>query len=162
EVRTDGPKGEPAGSKAEVLAVVSFGDPAAADYAAYVGQRGTVSGAVVAASPDELQAVAEHGRVAALVLFLPPRLRDRDCQALDAIFRLALEWQTEVVAIVSTFRVHLGDPGATQAEDHVLARAKGLPARTVVFRPGHVLSLRSRAGARLRRIGFLYPVVPRR
>src|SRR5262249_50836823 len=68
----------------------------------------------------------------------------------------------EFVAVVSTFRAHLGDAAAAEAEAHALGRGEGLRARTVVFRPGHVLSRHSRACAHLRRFGFCYPLVPGR
>jgi hypothetical protein len=152
--------------------VTSFGDPAAADYAVYacclerrnvavVADRGVRRLVEVPArvyslddvSRGALQTAAERGRFAALILFLNPRLTERDRRALDDLLGLAHKWQTEFIGVVSTFRAHLGDQGAAEGEAYVLARTKGLRARTVVFRPGHVLSRNSRASARLRRLG---------
>jgi hypothetical protein len=83
-----------------------------------------------------------------------------DRHALDRL--LPLLEHARFVAVVSTFRVHLGDRAATAAEDHVLARLKALRGRVVLFRVGHILSPHSRASAWLRRLGFAYPLVPRR
>jgi hypothetical protein len=164
-----------------VLLIASFGDPVAADYAAYACRLGERNVAVVAdaglrrrvqppalsypledSSRGALQSATESGRVAALILFLNRRLTERDRRTIDHLLGLAGEWQTEFVGIVSTFRVHFGDQDAASAETHVLDRAKGLRTRTVVFRPGQVLSRSSRASRYLRRLGFSYPLVPRR
>ena len=148
------PAGLAVSAGAEVLLVADFGDATARDYADYA-----------AASGDEqvvLHPAAERcGRVRSLVLFLGRRLTDRDRGALDDLLRLTGE-SAEFIAVVSTFRAHLGDQDALGAEEHVLSRAKDLPARVVVFRPSDVLSPRSQAAAWLRRLGFLYPLVPRR
>jgi hypothetical protein len=160
--------------------VVSFGDPAAADYATYACRRGDRNVTVVAdegvrrrveapirSCPLENfsrgvpPAATGLGRAVSLILFMPPRLTARDRRALDDLLGLAGAWQTEFVGIVSTFRAHFGDQEAAEAEAHVLGRAEGLRARTVVFRPGHVLSRNSRASISLRRLGFSYPLVPR-
>jgi hypothetical protein len=93
---------------------------------------------------------------------LKPRLTERDRAELDALIRQAAERGVEFVGVVSSFRVHLGDRAAAESEEHVLGRLKELPARRVVFRPGHVLSPTSRARVLLRRFGFCYPLVPRR
>jgi FAD/FMN-containing dehydrogenase len=144
-----------------VLAVAGFGDPVVADYADYATREGAGNMVILAEDAGSVPS-EKRGRVAALVLFLPRRLRARERQTLDAILDRAREGRTELVAVVSTFRAHLGDQGAAQIEEYVLARTKGLPRGAVVFRPGHLLSPRSRAGERLRRLGFLYPLVPRR
>src|SRR5262249_3718932 len=70
------------------------------------------------------------------------------------------ERRVEFVGVVSSFGAHLGDRAAAESEEYVLGRLKDLPARCVVFRPGHVLSPASRASAWLRRLGFCYPLVP--
>ncbi len=140
--------------------VVGFGDAVAADYADHVRrQDGRVR---VADLSDPSAAPLGGGQTRDVVLFLKPRLTERDRQALSDLFRSAGEWGTEFVGVVSTFRVHLGDAAAAETEAHVLKLAEQLPARTVVFRPGHVLSRRSRASVFLRRFGFLYPLMPRR
>ncbi|MFO0798511.1 MAG: FAD-binding protein [Gemmataceae bacterium] len=63
----------------------------------------------------------------------------------------------DFVAVLSSYRFHLGDPAAVAAEQDVLDRLKGTAGRVVVFRPGVVLG-----AAALRRFGACYPLVPRR
>jgi hypothetical protein len=126
--------------EADVL-LVGGPDPVAADYACH-------------ASHDCC--------VRSLVLFLRPRLTQRDRAELDALIQRATEGGVDFVGVVSSFRVHLGDRAAIESEEYVLGRLKDLPARRVVFRPGHILSPSSRAGTLLRRFGFCYPLVPRR
>jgi hypothetical protein len=150
----------PAAAPAEVLLVAGLGNPAAADYADHLRRHGDGRCAVV--TDADGPSAAEHGRLAGVVLFLPRRLTARRRAALDEVLALAGRRRAEFVGIVSTFRVHLGDRGAAEAEDYALGRARGLRARAVVFRPGHVLSPRSRAGRILRRLGFCRPLVPRR
>jgi hypothetical protein len=155
------------------LLVASFGDPEAADYVAYASRRAGgemrlaecrldgETGTVGAMAVGSAVAQAASG-VRAVILFLRPKLSERDRRALDDFLGRAGEWGTEFVGVVSSFRIHLGDQDAAEAEVHVLGRTKGLRARTVVFRPGFVLSRSSQARARLRQFGFLYPLVPRR
>lgn len=71
--------------------------------------------------------------------------------------QLARARAADFVAVVSSYRVHLGDPAAAAAEKDVLDRLKGTAARVVVFRPGVMLG-----SAALRRFGACYPLVPRR
>jgi hypothetical protein len=172
------------------LLVAGFGSPVAADYAAYAGATGEQNvgerdGVVVPVhchtekcgyEPEALatdspgcpsltlparQGLAPQLSVDnALVVFLPRRLTDTDRCALDTVLSLADERQTKFIGVVSTFRAHFDDERAADSEAYVLARAKGI--RTVIFRPGFVLSRNSLAGARVRRFGFAYPLVPRR
>jgi hypothetical protein len=163
------------------LLVAGFADAVAADYGAYVCRLGNQNVAIMVddavhrhgeapglAFPlDGISQVAAkiintRGRCDGLILFLNSRLTARDRQSLHEIFGFADQCQIKFVGIVSTFRATLGDQNATEAEAYALERAKGLRARTVVFRPGHVLSRNSRATAHLRRFGFLYPLVPSR
>jgi hypothetical protein len=151
----------------EVVLVAGFGNPVANDYAAYAACgkddcRMEIADLSEESAITNLQSAIGRGPVRSIILFLTPRLTSRDRSALDNLLARAAAWGTGFVGIVSTFRVHLGDRAAAEAEAHVLARAKGLRARTVVFRPGQVLSRNSRAGVFLRRFGFLYPLVPRR
>jgi hypothetical protein len=97
-----------------------------------------------------------------IVLFLGPRLGKRDRRVVDDVLALASERGAKFVSVVSSFRAHFGDRDAVETEQYVLDRARGLPARTVIFRPGHVLSRSSLARAHLRRFGPFYPLVPRR
>jgi hypothetical protein len=134
------------------LLVAGFDDPVAADYVAFAERQGD-------ANVKLATGVMNDVRAASVVVFLTPSMSERDYRSLDDL--LAGQSQSEFIGVVSTFRVHLGDQAAAVAEAHVLARTKGLPARTVFFRPGHVLSRHSRASVVLRRLGFLYPLVPR-
>jgi hypothetical protein len=160
------PAAMPLPSALDVL-VVSLGGSGATDYADYV--RGQQQGRKVhvvhltdPAETSDLQSAVERGGTRAIVFFLSPRPGERDRRALDDLLGRASAWGTQFIGVVSTFRVHLGDRAAAETEGHVLALAKGLPVRTVVFRPGCVLSRHSRATVLLRRYGFLYPLVPRR
>jgi hypothetical protein len=155
---------------APCLLVAGFGDPVILDYAAYVGSQATGDVTCWAADLSDPSVIGKlpvaggGGRVGALVIFLGSRLTERDRRMLDEMLARVADWQTEFVAIVTSFRVHLGDEGAKQAEAHVLDRAGGLEEKTriVVFRPGHVLSSHARVAARLRRFAWCYPLVPRR
>src|SRR6516165_3031088 len=130
--------------------VAGFADPAAADYAAYTCRRGDGQVAIVADAEvrrrveapvraysfddlagGEMAAATDGGAVASLILFLNSRLTRRDRRALDDLLRRARAWQTDLVGVVSSFRAHLGDQGAAEAEAFVLARLKGLRARIV-------------------------------
>jgi hypothetical protein len=145
-------------SRQDVLVVADFGNPVAADYAAHASRAGERE---IVVFPGLQSPIHPPGRVT-LVLFLGARLTEQDRRALDDLIGMAGQWQTEQISVVSTFLVHLGDQNAVAAEEHVLARARELTARTTVFRPAFVLSPRSRASAGLRRFGFLYPLVLRR
>jgi hypothetical protein len=131
--------------------VAGFGNPVAADYAAYVSRRGRA----VASLDRESQTP-----VTAVVLFLGSRLSDRDRAKLDALAQVVHEKRPELVCIVSSFRVHFNDQAARGMETYALDKLRGLP--RVVFRPAFVLSRSSKATTYLRRFGFGYPLVPRR
>jgi hypothetical protein len=145
-----------AGPRDDVVLVAGFGSPVDVDYAAFARRQGggRVTLTVARAGFTGL------GRAGAVVIFLPPRLTDFERRALDDLLDGSSE--ARFVGIVSTFRVHLGDRHATEAEEYALGRAKNLPARTVVFRPGYVLSPGSRTSVFLRRFGPCYPLVPKR
>ncbi len=162
------------------LLVVSFGDPAAADYAAYACRDGSREVVVIGdrklcrrvASPaqaysfeeldrNDWQKNMEDQQDLALILFLNPRMPARERNILDNLVRFAARRQTGFVGIVSSFRVHLGDAEAAADENFVLEYLRELSARIVVFRPGHVISPHSQARAQLRRCGFCYPLVPK-
>ena len=170
----------PAPNRAEAsLLIVSFGDPVALDCVrAHACSAEACHVVLVApaelcrqvAAPARAHALADlagmapqtgaGGRALTLIVFVPPRLSEADRRAVDDLFRLAAQCGTEFIGIVSTFRIDLGDGGAAQAEDFVVARAQSLPARVRVFRPGNVLSHGSRATTRLRQFGFAHPLVP--
>ncbi len=90
------------------------------------------------------------------------RLSARERHDLNDLLEFAHRWQTRFVGIISSFRFHLDDPDITEVENYVLAKASGLLARIVVFRPGHVLSEHSRTGRFLERFARFYPLIPRR
>jgi hypothetical protein len=145
--------------------VTDVGHPAAADYAAYVNRRGNADVRQVSLEPlseAELHAATAGAGETGLVLFLGPSLTSRCRGAVDALIRVAREQRVSFVAVISSHRVHLGDHDTADAEAFVRGRLEGLPARTAIFRPGHILSPHSRAGAWLQRFGALYPLVPRR
>jgi hypothetical protein len=140
-----------------VLLVAGFGNPVAADYASYASGAGEQKVALVAGA---FSAGPESAGAVALVVFLPSRLTGADRRALDTLLHLARERQSAFIGVVSSYRVHFGDYRATDSEAYVLARTKGM--RTVVFRPGFVLSRNSPATTRLARLAFTYPLIPRR
>jgi hypothetical protein len=168
-------------TRADVVLVASFGNPVAADYAAFVSQS-SLGGAVVVAdekirrlveppvrslsmdeflnSPPDIG--SEHGRVPSLVLFVNSRLNARERRELDELLGTARRSQTGFVGIVSTFRLHLDDPDVMEVENYVLSRASDLSARVAVFRPGHVLSRHSSTSRFLQRFAPFYPLVPKR
>ncbi len=168
-------------ARADIVIIASFGNAVAADYAAFVSQS-SQGDAVVIADEQLLRLVqapvrslsmdeflrstpdfrSEHGRVLSLILFINSRLSARERHDLDVLLGIARRWQTRFVGIISSFRLHLDDPDVTEVEEHVLARASGLFARVVVFRPGHVLSQHSRTGRFLERFAPFYPLIPER
>jgi hypothetical protein len=142
------------------VVVASFGDPVAADYVADATQRLaelSQRDAIV-----KLRAGLDRSRLEDIVLFLPPRLGADERSALDALLALAKEHQTNFIGIVSTFRVHLGDETAAEAEGYVLDQLKGTRTRVAIFRPAHILSEHSTASVNLHRFSFLAPLVPGR
>jgi hypothetical protein len=141
------------------LLVVGLGGPVAADYAAWVGGR---EQRPVVFAADAFPRAEVPAEVTDLVLFLGSRLSEGDRRVVDDVLALAGERGARFVGVVSSFRAHFGDRDAIEAEECVLAQARGLRARTVMFRPGHVLSCNSRTRANLRRLGSFYPLVPRR
>jgi hypothetical protein len=147
--------------RVEGLLIAGMGNPVAADYGDYVRRHHAAEGAVTVVEVPAMPAVG-RGAPTGLVLFLKPRLTEQDRRTLDDLFAQVRESPPAFLGIVSTLRVHFGDRHALDAESYVLGRAADVNCRTAVFRAGHVLSPRSRATARLRRLGFAYPLVPRR
>jgi FAD binding domain len=90
-----------------------------------------------------------------IIIYLKPRLTDAERCDLDCKFERAAQSGTRFVAIVSSFRVDLGDAASRETEEYAIERSKVLGARVAVFRPGCVLNPASRLGA-------FYPLVPRR
>ena len=92
----------------------------------------------------------------AIVLFLKPRMSDAERRAVDDFFARARQWRPAVIAIVSSFRVDLGDDIARQIEADAIEQAKGCGGRVAVFRTGAIVN------DRLARLAPFYPLVPRR
>jgi hypothetical protein len=83
-------------------------------------------------------------------VYLRTHLTETHRCELDAAFRRS----SRFIAIVSSFRVDLGDPAALEVEQYAAARARATSARVVVFRIG---CRESDCG-----FGAIYPLVPRR
>jgi hypothetical protein len=152
----------------DTLLVADFDEPAAADYVAHVAGHALGEGRLQRAElADEssfagLRSALGTTRVGEVVLFLGKGINTRGLKALDELLVLLGRQQVRFVALVSTYRVHLGDEPAARAEAVVLERVNRLRARTLVFRPGHIVSPSSRAAASLRRFGFCTPLIPHR
>jgi hypothetical protein len=150
-------------SAEEVLLVGGFADSIAANFVDYHGGQGDCRIRVVLADAATNRCAGADllaDSVSAVVLFLKPRLTEGDRALLKQI--IACSRSAKFVALVSTFRAHLGDRVAAETEAYVLEQMRPLGARVVVFRPGHILSRSSPISHRLRRLGFCYPLVPRR
>ncbi len=165
--------------RADSVLVACFGNPVAADYADFVSQGSHADALVIAdekvrrllKAPVRLLPVeellrdsgrnwAEIGRTESIVLFVNSRLTLRDRACLDAILDVARRGHTAFVGIISSFKVHLDDPGVIEVENYVLSRTTGLATRVVVFRPGHVLSQQSRVHRLLERFAPFFPLFP--
>jgi hypothetical protein len=151
-------------SQEEVLLVMGAEDSIATDYAAYVRSR---KDRLIRVFMNESAAVSGRtaaeqsvGSVCSIVIFLQPRLTRNDRRILEQIIDRCRG--VRFVALISTFRVHLGDRHAAKIENYVLDQLRPLGARVVVFRPGHNLSCHSRTSKCLRRLGFCHPLLPRR
>lgn len=90
------------------------------------------------------------------ILFVNPHWSERDQRALSTLVP-QLE-QARFIAVVGSFRTHLGDAAASAAETRVLKQIQGTSGRVVLFRAGNILG--TNAGAWLHRIGWVYPLVP--
>jgi hypothetical protein len=164
-----------------ILLIAGLSDPVIADYAVWAArsrrQRVTVisrpricrqiKGSVELHSAEEFcktSYLAAHSqdRIVGAVIFLNRDATKRDQDLLDTIADVAIEKQVDRICLVSSFRVHFGDSRASRVEDSLVSRLTGSPARTVVFRPAHILSPRSRFNGFLRRFRFLAPLVPAR
>jgi hypothetical protein len=95
-----------------------------------------------------------------LIVFLGSRLTTDDNAQLMALAQLMTRTNVKQVILVGTFQVHGEDRRAAFVESLALAHFQQLPVRTVVFRPGHVLSPTSPTVAALHAWGFCYPLVP--
>jgi hypothetical protein len=155
-------RAEPAApSLVDTVLVASFGDPAAVDLAEQVTYARTeVMDLTQPTQIARMSATLPASGISTCILLIKTPWTDAERRGLEALIPLLNE--TTYIAILSTFRVHLDDPGAMSAEAAVLAQLQRLAARKVVFRPGHLVSRHSRCGRRLRWLGFTFPLVPRR
>jgi hypothetical protein len=143
----------------DVLLIAGGKDPVAADCADHCAGRGRAKVCLVR-GPEACAAIA--GPVGSAVVFLPRRLTARDRALLQGAAAVARKSAAGCVCVVSSFRVHLGDRDAARAEAFVLECLRGFSGRVVVFRPGHVLSPRTRLSQCLHALWFCFPLVPGR
>ena len=161
----------------DVLLVAGAGDSCMVDFAAFARRRIQVRIAVVSAAavPHPLveglellalerlsEADTWFKRLESVIVFLGSRLTAPDSALLTAIAQLMTRTNARRLILISTFQVHGEDRRAALVESLALAHFQHLPIRTVVFRPGPVLSPTSPAAAVLRAWGFCYPLVPAR
>ncbi len=159
----------------DVLLVAGAADSCLADFAAFARRR--IQGRLVLVSaaavrhpmaegvellvPERLaEADTGYKRLESLIVFLGSRLTTEDNALLMALAQLMTRTNVKQVILVSTFQVHREDRRAALVESLALAHFQHLPVRTVVFRPGHVLSPTSPTVAALHVWGFGYPLVP--
>src|SRR5262245_25194976 len=150
----------------DILLIAGLGDPTIADFASFAARGGSRKVVVVSTddvcrrveapaeahpiehcSRETLSGTCKGGRVSGVVLFLGVGPTPAAETALDAVIAVAEEARVKRVCLVSTYRVHFGDRRAAAAEARLRDRLKGSTARTVFFRPSHVLSRHSRASA---------------
>jgi hypothetical protein len=157
------PAREAEAAPGELLLIAGFGDPVAADFAAFA-ERGGVRTVVVPAghvSRSALSGAWQGRRVSGAVIFLGRDSAARQA-ALDEVTAAVADGKVGRVCVVSTLGVHFGDRGAAAAEVCVLDRLTAAGVQPVLVRAGHVLSPGSRASAALRALWFCHPLVPRR
>jgi hypothetical protein len=168
---------EPTTSENEADLVVSFGNPVVLDYLSYLVQNGKypivlAPAQVCPLSPLGIKThpiesfsrsawLSRHGdsQVRALVIFLERRLSTPEARALEQLAKI-LGDRVQKLCIVSSYLGHLGDRQVRRAEERVLERLRHLKDRTIVFRPGHVLSRNSSAQVWLQRLGFAHALLP--
>jgi hypothetical protein len=163
----------------EILLIAGVGDPVIADYASWAMRShkervtvlshpsvcGDIKECVELHSVDnfsrtEFLSAYSQDRITQFVIFLSQRITTRERELLDIVASLAIDKGVECICIVSSFRVHLGDTRAIEAEEYAVNRFEGLPAGIVVIRPSHVLSLHSRVSNSLRKYHCLAQALP--
>ncbi|MBV9123789.1 MAG: hypothetical protein JO112_10565, partial [Planctomycetes bacterium] len=105
---------------------------------------------------------AYQGEVFSLVVFLGRRLTTTEQNLLDTLAEIARQQPAIRVGVISTFRVHCGDGAAARVEAYLRNRLQSIGVKALLFRPGHVLSGRSRVRQWLRSLAFCHPLVPER
>jgi hypothetical protein len=157
----------------EVLFIAGGGDLVIADLVTFLCRQGHRRIAVTS-TPEVCARVQELAEVYPLenlskadffpdgvILFLDPRGPAQEQALLNDVVEILRQKPPKCVCVVSSFSVHFGDHRAIEAETRVPEKLKSFSARTVVFRPSHVLSPGSRTRAWLKALWFLYPLVPR-
>ncbi|HEY7423847.1 MAG TPA: FAD-binding protein [Gemmataceae bacterium] len=159
----------------DVLLVAGAADSCLADFEAFACRRIQGKLAIVSAStmrhpmtervellaPERLsEADTRFKRLESLIVFLGSRMTAQDIALLMALAQLMTRANAKQVILVSTFQVPGEDQRAAFVESLALAHFQYLSVRTVVFRPGHVLSPTSPVVAALHAWGFCYPLVP--
>jgi hypothetical protein len=154
-----------AAGRDDLVLVAGLGDPLAADFAAFVSQRPSSEAVLfderVRATPDVL---AGRDRISGLIVFVGPRLTAAKRRELARLAEVARRSPIDFIGIVGSFRVHLDDSEAEEAERFALQyfpEGDSTP-RVVVFRPGHVLGPHAPLSRALRHLAPLAPLVPRR
>jgi hypothetical protein len=158
----------------EVVLIAGAGDLVIADLAAFLCRQ-EHRRVAVASTPEMCERLKGFAEVYPLenlskadlfphsvILFLNPCGPAQELPLLDEVVEILRHKRPTCVCVVSSFRVHFGDHRAIEAETRVLEKLRSFSVSTVVFRPSHVLSLRSRPRAWLKALSFLYPLVPRR
>lgn len=149
------------------------------DFASFIRRRASGRVVVVSASPlrnrlpEGVEVVSPDrfaeadvlsnslgSRLESAVVFLGSRLTPQDTALLTALAQTMARTKAKRLIVISTFRVHLGDRRAALVESQALAHFQELPIRTVLFRPGRVLSPASPITTSFRRLGFCWPLVP--
>jgi hypothetical protein len=112
-------------------------------------------------SPERLsQADFQGGRLGGVIVFLGSSLTAQDNALLTAIAQTMTRTNSKKLIVISTFSAHQEDRRAGHVERQALAPFQNLPARTVIFRPGPVLSPTAPTTATLRTLGCCWPLVP--
>ncbi len=154
--------------RAGLVLVAGLGHPVAGDYVAFVGQGARDEAVLLGDDPSHmarewLRTVPEVPTVSnrgdALMIFIGPHVSEARRRELADLAELARRWSIGFVGIVGSFRVHLDDPAAEEAERFAFALFdNAVPgARVVVFRPGHLIGPQSAMG---RALGWLAPLWP--
>jgi hypothetical protein len=150
----------------DLVLVAGLGDPVASEYATFVS-RGSQSEAVliegIADRPAPDNVIGRY-RVESLIVFVGPRLSAASRRELAGLAEMARRRSVGFIGIVGSFRVHLDDVDAEEAERFALSRFREVApeSRVVIFRPGHLLGPHSVLSRTLRHLAPLSPLIPTR
>jgi hypothetical protein len=150
----------------DLVLVAGLGDPVASEYAAFVSQGSQSEAVLIEGIADwpAPESVIGRDRVESLIVFVGPRLSEAKRRALAGLAEMARQRSIGFIGIVGSFRVHLDDADAEEAERFALSRFLDVApeSRVVVFRPGHLLGPHSGLSRAVRRLAPLWPLFPRR